>query len=63
MRRDLPQYYPNSDVKITDPFFVVKCPECGKSYWSVTPIKKCSGCGSENPRIAPANDKASQENA
>lgn len=63
MKRDLPKYYPNSDIKIADPFFVAKCPDCGKICWTVTPITKCSGCYSERIRITPANDKASQENA
>ena len=60
MKSDLPQYYVNSNIKITNPFYVVKCLNCGKEYWVVVPIRKCEFCHSDNIQQQPANkDKAS----
>lgn len=57
MKNNLPEYYVNSDVKITAPFYTVTCLKCKKSYWAVTPIKKCALCGSDKIKQFPANKK------
>lgn len=40
-----PQFYPDSTVKITAPFFLLSCRCCGLRIWSllgeITPCPKC----------------------
>lgn len=52
-------FYPDTEIKITSPFFVVDCPNCGRIYWVATPITKCTGCGCKDIKQVPA-DKASR---
>ncbi len=34
----------------SDPFFIVECNQCGRSYWSTRRINRvCAKCGAENP--------------
>lgn len=39
-------YYPDGITKITDPFWVNTCRECGEIYWSCDCICTCPVCGS-----------------
>ncbi len=41
------KYYPNTDVRTTDPFLVLKCPLCGwtcwSTHWESVPCQRCKG--------------------
>ena len=41
-------YYPDNLTKITDPFWLIQCQECGKVFYSVTFTGNCPGCGCED---------------
>lgn len=38
-------FYGDGVTKVTDPFWEVKCKNCGHNTWSVTYKDKCSKCG------------------
>lgn len=41
-----PEYYPGSRTRITDPFYLHQCTECGKRSWSLTgQLYICPLCG------------------
>ena len=41
------RYYPGTNIKTTDPFFVMRCPSCGWTCWSTCgepiPCQRCGG--------------------
>ncbi len=42
-----PKTYPDSQVRVTDPFFLLTC-KCGVKMWSLLgEKKKCPKCGAE----------------
>ena len=42
------RHYPGTTVKITDPFFVMRCPGCGWTCWTTTgAMTLCQKCGEE----------------
>lgn len=40
-------YYPGTNIRITDPFFIMECPLCGWTCWSTReepiPCQRCGG--------------------
>lgn len=54
------EFYPGEKLKITAPFFCVRCSNCKSHYWSLFDLKECAKCGSDNILCRPApEDKAS----
>lgn len=49
-------YYPGSDTKITDPFYLFYC-QNGHKEWCVTPIATCPYCGAKIKTCAPMGAK------
>ena len=48
-----PEYYPDSRVKITSPFYIMAC-GCGHKEWHIYPeIAKCPQCGSYMKQVYP----------
>ncbi|MCI8363415.1 MAG: hypothetical protein HFG34_00450 [Eubacterium sp.] len=49
-------YYPGSDTKITDPFFLFCCKN-GHREWCVKPVSACPYCGAEIKSCVPVGQK------
>lgn len=43
-----PKVYPGTSIKISSPFFSVKCRDCGAQYWSTRPVEQCRKCKGHN---------------
>lgn len=41
-------YYSDGITKTTDPFWTIKCLDCGHAGWSVLKPRKCYSCNSAN---------------
>ncbi len=49
-------YYPDSDTRITDPFYLFYCPK-GHQEWCVTPVTTCPCCGAKVKSCLPVGAK------
>lgn len=49
-------YYSDRVTKITDPFYVCRCP-AGHAFWSTTYQKRCRECGQRFISCLPAGTK------
>lgn len=48
-------FYPETKVKISDPFYVYICPN-GHKEWCCIPLKECPECGSRLKGCVPVNE-------
>lgn len=65
-RRNYPKVYPGTSIRISSPFFSVKCRDCGAQYWSTRPVERCHRCKGDNVLCEQGplkKDKASKDKA